>query len=117
MATTFKTFKMGKKSLSQCDECRIQGVKLLTMSNYLGIGLDAEISRYFHEERQRHPEHFKSRIYNKTIYAKAIFSQIPTKSRYINNVMTLRTDKEQIPLPNIQDRDRKFWRKYKLQNM
>ena len=86
----------------QCDECRIQGVKLVTMSNYLGIGLDAEISRYFHESRERHPEHFRSRVYNKTIYAKAILSRIPTKSRYINNVITLRTDREQISLPNIQ---------------
>ena len=85
-----------------CDECRMQGVKLVTMSNYLGIGLDAEIARYFHDQRQRHPEHFHSRLYNKTIYAKAFLSKIPTKSRYINNVITLRTDTEQIPLPNIQ---------------
>lgn len=86
----------------QCDECRLQGVKLVTMSNYLGIGLDAEISQYFHESRERNPEQFRSRVYNKTIYAKAILSKIPCKSRYINNVITLRTDTEQITLPNIQ---------------
>jgi hypothetical protein len=86
----------------QCDDCRRQGVKLHPMNNYLGIGLDAEISKYFHDEREKHPEHFRSRVYNKTVYAKAILSKIPTKSKYINNVISLTTENGPITLPNIQ---------------
>jgi len=63
---------------------------------------DAEISLAFHQGRQKYPERFSSRIFNKSYYLKTFLSQIPLKAKYINNVITLKAENEQINLPNIQ---------------
>jgi len=88
--------------VKNCDNCRVQGVRMLSMNNYMGIGLDAEITLEFHRQREKHPERFASRIYNKSFYFKSFLSQIPSKSKYINNVITLKAENEQINLPNVQ---------------
>ena len=41
-------------------------------------------------------------MYNKSFYFKSFLSQIPSKSKYINNVITLKAENEQINLPNVQ---------------
>ena len=56
----------------------------------------------FHRQREKHPERFASRMYNKSFYFKSFLSQIPSKSKYINNVITLKAENEQINLPNVQ---------------
>ena len=60
----------------------------------------------FHHGRQNHPERFSSRMFNKSYYLKTFLSQIPLKAKYINNVITLKAENEQINLPNIQVRNR-----------
>ena len=41
-------------------------------------------------------------MFNKTYYFKSFLSQIPSKSKYINNVITLKAENRPINLPNIQ---------------
>lgn len=91
-----------KTKIRHCDICRLQGVRLVSMSNYMGIGLDADITLEFHQTREAFPDRFQSRMFNKTYYFKSFLSQIPSKSKYINNVITLKAENRPINLPNIQ---------------
>ena len=68
----------------------------------MGIGLDADITLEFHQTREAFPDRFQSRMFNKTYYFKSFLSQIPNKSKYINNVITLKAENRPINLPNIQ---------------
>lgn len=42
--------------------------RLITMNNYFGIGIDAELSLYFHLAREENPEKFSSRFDYKLRY-------------------------------------------------
>ena len=71
-------------------------------SNYFGIGLDAEIALSFHRSRQENPSKLNSRLLNKMSYFKASLQKFQGPSKYINNVITLSCDGEEISLPEIQ---------------
>ena len=43
----------------------------VTMNNYFGVGLDAQLSLEFHLSREEKPEKFNSRFRNKMVYFEA----------------------------------------------
>ena len=74
--------------------------KLIVMNNYFGIGTDAEISLAFHEARERHPEKFNSRIYNKFQYAKlGAELMIENQTYNLKRDLELRVDGEVVDFP------------------
>ena len=46
-------------------------VNTVTMNNYFGVGLDAQLSLEFHLSREEKPEKFNSRFRNKMVYFEA----------------------------------------------
>ncbi|CBY22234.1 unnamed protein product [Oikopleura dioica] len=101
---TIQTYENGNAEVTEasCEMCIQRGVKMVTMSNYFGIGLDAEIALSFHRSRQENPSKFNSRLLNKMSYFKASLQKFQGPSKYINNVITLSCDGEEISLPEIQ---------------
>ena len=74
--------------------------KLIVMNNYFGIGTDAEISLAFHEARERHPEKFSSRIYNKFQYAKlGAELMIENQTYSLRRDLELLVDGEKVDFP------------------
>ncbi|XP_039264167.2 uncharacterized protein LOC120339981 [Styela clava] len=74
------------------------GPKVVTMNNYLGIGIDAEVSLAFHIAREENPEKFSSRLHNKAVYLKAGLKKLATRSTSLNNVVDLEVDGQKLPL-------------------
>lgn len=74
------------------------GPKVVTMNNYLGIGIDAEVTLAFHIAREENPEKFSSRLHNKAIYLKAGLKKLATRSTSLHNIVDLEVDGQKIPL-------------------
>ncbi|XP_061542464.1 diacylglycerol kinase theta-like isoform X3 [Phycodurus eques] len=75
--------------------------KIVHMSNYLGVGIDAELSLDFHQARQDDPDKFTSRFHNKGVYVKAGLQKI-SATRSLHRELQLRVDGRDVPLPNIE---------------
>nr|CAB3237551.1 diacylglycerol kinase theta [Phallusia mammillata] len=78
-----------------------KGLKMITMNNYLGIGIDAELSLAFHLAREENPERCTSRFRNKALYFKAGLKKMTSRSVNLNNVIELIVDDHTVKLPTI----------------
>ncbi|XP_076811536.1 diacylglycerol kinase eta-like isoform X1 [Clavelina lepadiformis] len=92
------TYATQEKQLKKTED---DGVKMLVMSNYLGIGIDAELSLAFHLAREGNPEKCTSRFRNKALYFKAGLKKMTSRSMNLNNVIELEVDNERVNLPSI----------------
>ncbi|XP_077589720.1 diacylglycerol kinase theta [Stigmatopora nigra] len=79
----------------------LEAPKIVHMNNYLGVGIDAELSLDFHQARQDHPNKFSSRFHNKGVYVKVGLQKI-IATRSLHRELQLRVDDRDVPLPNIE---------------
>ncbi|XP_057705596.1 diacylglycerol kinase theta-like isoform X1 [Corythoichthys intestinalis] len=86
-----------------CDgsEIFLEAPKIVHMNNYLGVGIDAELSLDFHQARQDHPNKFSSRFHNKGVYVKVGLQKI-SATRSLHRELQLRVDDRDVPLPSIE---------------
>ncbi|XP_077466029.1 diacylglycerol kinase theta [Stigmatopora argus] len=79
----------------------LEAPKIVHMNNYLGVGIDAELSLDFHQARLDHPNKFSSRFHNKGVYVKVGLQKI-SATRSLHRELQLRVDDRDVPLPNIE---------------
>ncbi|KAF7646943.1 hypothetical protein LDENG_00180260, partial [Lucifuga dentata] len=75
--------------------------QIVQMSNYFGLGIDAELSLDFHLAREDDPNKFTSRFHNKGVYVKVGLQKI-SSTRSLHKELQLQVDAQSIPLPNIE---------------
>ncbi|XP_064415775.1 diacylglycerol kinase theta [Latimeria chalumnae] len=75
--------------------------KIIQMSNYCGIGIDAELSLDFHQAREEEPGKFNSRFHNKGVYVKVGLQKI-SHTRNLHKDLKLQVDRQELDLPNIE---------------
>uniref|UniRef100_H2ZEB4 Diacylglycerol kinase accessory domain-containing protein n=1 Tax=Ciona savignyi TaxID=51511 RepID=H2ZEB4_CIOSA len=78
-----------------------EGLKMVAMNNYFGIGIGAEITLAFHLAREENPEKCTSRFRNKAIFFKAGLKKMASRSLNLSNVIELYVDDNIIDLPPI----------------
>jgi diacylglycerol kinase (ATP) len=78
--------------------------EIFVMNNYLGIGIDAEVSLDFHKAREENPTKFNSRIHNKTYYLQLGLKKLLSRGqcRDFNRFVTVEVDGHRIDLPQIE---------------
>ncbi|XP_051053998.1 diacylglycerol kinase theta isoform X3 [Phodopus roborovskii] len=75
--------------------------KIVQMSNYCGIGIDAELSLDFHQAREEEPGKFTSRFHNKGVYVRVGLQKI-SHSRSLHKEIRLQVEQQEVELPNIE---------------
>uniref|UniRef100_H3CAH6 Diacylglycerol kinase n=1 Tax=Tetraodon nigroviridis TaxID=99883 RepID=H3CAH6_TETNG len=75
--------------------------KVVQMSNYFGLGIDAELSLDFHLAREDEPDKFTSRFHNKGVYVKVGLQKM-SQSRSLHKELLLQVDQRDVPLPSIE---------------
>ncbi|XP_007467966.1 PREDICTED: diacylglycerol kinase theta [Lipotes vexillifer] len=75
--------------------------KIVHMSNYCGIGIDAELSLDFHQAREEEPGKFTSRFHNKGVYVRAGLQKM-SRSRGLHRALRLQAGQQEVPLPSIE---------------
>ncbi|XP_059963347.1 diacylglycerol kinase theta isoform X4 [Mesoplodon densirostris] len=75
--------------------------KIVHMSNYCGIGIDAELSLDFHQAREEEPGKFTSRFHNKGVYVRAGLQKM-SHSRGLHRALRLQVDQQEVQLPSIE---------------
>ena len=71
------------------------------MSNYCGIGIDAELSLDFHQAREEEPGKFTSRFHNKGVYVRVGLQKI-SHSRSLHREIRLQVERREVELPSIE---------------
>ncbi|XP_045384256.1 diacylglycerol kinase theta isoform X4 [Lemur catta] len=75
--------------------------KIVQMSNYCGIGIDAELSLDFHQAREEEPGKFTSRFHNKGVYVRVGLQKI-SHSRGLHREIRLQVEQQEVQLPSIE---------------
>ncbi|XP_008567756.1 PREDICTED: diacylglycerol kinase theta [Galeopterus variegatus] len=75
--------------------------KVVQMSNYCGIGIDAELSLDFHQAREEEPAKFTSRFHNKGVYVRVGLQKI-SHSRSLHKEVRLQVGQQEVELPSIE---------------
>ncbi|XP_045690128.1 diacylglycerol kinase theta [Phyllostomus hastatus] len=75
--------------------------KIVQMSNYCGIGIDAELSLDFHQAREEEPSKFTSRFYNKGVYVRVGLQKM-SHSRSLHREIRLQVEQQEVELPSIE---------------
>ncbi|NP_001193234.2 diacylglycerol kinase theta [Bos taurus] len=75
--------------------------KIVQMSNYCGIGIDAELSLDFHQAREEEPGKFTSRFHNKGVYVRVGLQKI-SHSRSLHRALRLQVEQQEVELPSIE---------------
>ncbi|XP_040822030.1 diacylglycerol kinase theta isoform X1 [Ochotona curzoniae] len=75
--------------------------KVVQMSNYCGIGIDAELSLDFHQAREEEPGKFTSRFHNKGVYVRAGLQKM-SQARSLHKELRLQVEQREVELPSIE---------------
>ncbi|KAM7159408.1 diacylglycerol kinase theta isoform 1-T1 [Molossus nigricans] len=75
--------------------------KIVQMSNYCGIGIDAELSLDFHQAREEEPSKFTSRLHNKGVYVRVGLQKM-SQSRSLHKEIRLQVEQREVELPSIE---------------
>lgn len=75
--------------------------KIVQMSNYCGIGIDAELSLDFHQAREEEPGKFTSRFHNKGVYVRVGLQKM-SHSRSLHKDLRLQVEQQEVELPSIE---------------
>ncbi|XP_027453533.1 diacylglycerol kinase theta isoform X1 [Zalophus californianus] len=79
----------------------VEPPKIVQMSNYCGIGIDAELSLDFHQAREEEPGKFTSRFHNKGVYVRVGLQKI-SHSRGLHREIRLQVEQQEVELPSIE---------------
>ncbi|XP_049486080.1 diacylglycerol kinase theta [Panthera uncia] len=79
----------------------VEPPKIVQMSNYCGIGIDAELSLDFHHAREEEPGKFTSRLHNKGVYVRVGLQKI-SHSRGLHREIRLQVEQREVELPSIE---------------
>ncbi|XP_073094008.1 diacylglycerol kinase theta isoform X3 [Manis javanica] len=79
----------------------VEPPKVVQMSNYCGIGIDAELSLDFHQAREEEPRKFTSRFHNKGVYVRVGLQKI-SHSRGLHREIRLQVEQQEVELPSIE---------------
>ncbi|KAF5913809.1 hypothetical protein HPG69_014833, partial [Diceros bicornis minor] len=79
----------------------VEPPKIVQMSNYCGIGIDAELSLDFHQAREEEPGRFTSRFHNKGVYVRVGLQKI-SHSRSLHKEIRLQVEQQEVELPSIE---------------
>ncbi|XP_043761850.1 diacylglycerol kinase theta isoform X2 [Cervus elaphus] len=82
-------------------EAEAEPPKIVQMSNYCGIGIDAELSLDFHQAREEEPGKFTSRFHNKGVYVRVGLQKI-SHSRGLHRALRLQVEQQEVELPSIE---------------
>ncbi|XP_070256842.1 diacylglycerol kinase theta isoform X2 [Myotis yumanensis] len=75
--------------------------KIVQMSNYCGIGIDAELSLDFHQAREEEPSKFTSRFHNKGVYVRVGLQKM-SHARSLHKEIRLQVEQQEVELPSIE---------------
>ncbi|XP_076992291.1 diacylglycerol kinase theta isoform X2 [Tamandua tetradactyla] len=75
--------------------------KVVQMSNYCGIGIDAELSLDFHQAREEEPGRFTSRLRNKGVYVRVGLQKM-SLSRGLHRELRLQVEQQEVELPSLE---------------
>ncbi|EPQ20451.1 Diacylglycerol kinase theta [Myotis brandtii] len=76
-------------------------VLIVQMSNYCGIGIDAELSLDFHQAREEEPSKFTSRFHNKGVYVRVGLQKM-NHARSLHKEIRLQVEQQEVELPSIE---------------
>lgn len=88
-------------SSAETSVANIEPPKIVQMSNYCGIGIDAELSLDFHQAREEEPGKFTSRFHNKGMYVRAGLQKM-NHSRGLHKEVRLQVGRQEVTLPSLE---------------